>query len=156
MKLIANAIQGLRANDIKQIEEKGGLDIEINGKSIRLQLDDVEITSQDIEGWLVANQGAITVALDVTISEPLRAEGIARELVNRIQNLRKDSGFEVTDRIEVFLQADKNIENAIKLNLEYIKLETLTDQLHLVEQLDKGIEVSFDAVSSKLYIQKFK
>ena len=156
MKLIANAIQGLRANDIKQIEEKGGLDIEINGKSIRLQLDDVEITSQDIEGWLVANQGAITVALDVTISEPLRAEGIARELVNRIQNLRKDSGFEVTDRIAVFLKADENIENAIKLNLEYIKLETLTEELHLVEQLDKGIEVSFDAVSSKLYIQKLK
>ena len=156
MKLIANTIQGLQANDIKQIEEKGGLDIEINGKSIRLQFDDVEITSQDIEGWLVANQGAMTVALDVTISEPLRAEGIARELVNRIQNLRKDSGFEVTDRIEVFLQADENIENAIKLNLEYIKLETLTDELHLVAQLDKGIEVSFDSVNSKLHIQKFK
>ena len=156
MKLIANSIQKLQANDIKQIEEKGVLDIEINGKSIRLQLDDVEITSQDIEGWLVANQGAMTVALDVTISEPLRAEGIARELVNRIQNLRKDSGFEVTDRIEVFLQADKNIENAIKLNLEYIKIETLTDELHLVAQLDKGIEVSFDAVNSKLHIQKFK
>ena len=156
MKLIANSIQKLQANDIKQIEEKGVLDIEINGKSIRLQLDDVEITSQDIEGWLVANQGAMTVALDVTISEPLRAEGIARELVNRIQNLRKDSGFEVTDRIEVFLQADENIENAIKLNLEYIKIETLTDELHLVAQLDKGIEVSFDAVKSKLHIQKFK
>ena len=156
MKLIANSIQKLQANDIKQIEEKGVLDIEINGKSIRLQLDDVEITSQDIEGWLVANQGAMTVALDVTISEPLRSEGIARELVNRIQNLRKDSGFEVTDRIEVFLQADENIENAIKLNLEYIKLETLTDELHLVAQLDKGIEVSFDSVDSKLHIQKFK
>ena len=156
MKLIANSIQKLQANDIKQIEEKGVLDIEINGKSIRLHLDDVEITSQDIEGWLVANQGAMTVALDVTISEPLRSEGIARELVNRIQNLRKDSGFEVTDRIEVFLQADENIENAIKLNLEYIKLETLTDELHLVAQLDKGIEVSFDSVNSKLHIQKFK
>ena len=156
MKLIANSIQKLQANDIKQIEEKGVLDIEINGKSIRLHLDDVEITSQDIEGWLVANQGAMTVALDVTISEPLRSEGIARELVNRIQNLRKDSGFEVTDRIEVFLQADENIENAIKLNLEYIKIETLTDELHLVAQLDKGIEVSFDAVNSKLHIQKFK
>ena len=156
MKLIANSIQKLQANDIKQIEEKGVLDIEINGKSIRLHLDDVEITSQDIEGWLVANQGAMTVALDVTISEPLRSEGIARELVNRIQNLRKDSGFEVTDRIEVFLQADENIENAIKLNLEYIKLETLTDELHLVAQLDKGKEVSFDSVNSKLHIQKFK
>ena len=156
MKLIANSIQKLQANDIKQIEEKGVLDIAINGKSIRLHLDDVEITSQDIEGWLVANQGAMTVALDVTISEPLRSEGIARELVNRIQNLRKDSGFEVTDRIEVFLQADENIENAIKLNLEYIKLETLTDELHMVAQLDKGIEVSFDSVDSKLHIQKFK
>ena len=156
MKLIANSIQKLQANDIKQIEEKGVLDIAINGKSIRLHLDDVEITSQDIEGWLVANQGAMTVALDVTISEPLRSEGIARELVNRIQNLRKDSGFEVTDRIEVFLQADENIENAIKLNLEYIKLETLTDELHLVAQLDKGIDVSFDSVNSKLHIQKFK
>ena len=156
MKLIANSIQKLQANDIKQIEEKGVLDIAINGKSIRLHLDDVEITSQDIEGWLVANQGAMTVALDVTISEPLRSEGIARELVNRIQNLRKDSGFEVTDRIEVFLQADENIEDAIKLNLEYIKLETLTDELHLVAQLDKGIEVSFDSVNSKLHIQKFK
>lgn len=98
----------------------------------------------------------MTVALDVTISEPLRDEGIARELVNRIQNLRKDSGFEVTDRIEVFLKADIKIENAIKQNLEYIKLETLTDELHLVAQLDKGIEVSFDAVNSKLHIQKFK
>ena len=156
MKLIANAIQGLKANAIKQIEEKGGLDIEINGKSIKLGLNDVEITSQDIEGWLVANQGAMTVALDVSISESLRAEGIARELVNRIQNFRKDSDFKVTDRIEVFLQLDENIENAIKLNLEYIKLETLTDELHLVEQLDKGIEVSFDAVSSKLHIQKLK
>ena len=156
MKLIANSIQKLQANDIKQIEEKGVLDIAINGKSIRLHLDYVEITSQDIEGWLVANQGAMTVALDVTISEPLRSEGIARELVNRIQNLRKDSGFEVTDRIEVFLQADENIENAIKLNLEYIKLETLTDELHLVAQLDKGIDVSFDSVNSKLHIQKFK
>ena len=156
MKLIANAIKGLEANDIKQIEEKGVLDIEINRKIIRLQLGDVEITSQDIEGWLVANQGVTTVALDVTISEPLRDEGIARELVNRIQNLRKDSGFEVTDRIEVFLKADIKIENAIKQNLEYIKLETLTDELHLVAQLDKGIEVSFDAVNSKLHIQKFK
>jgi isoleucyl-tRNA synthetase len=90
----------------------------------------------------------------VTISEALKAEGIARELVNRIQNLRKDSGFEVTDRIEVFFEADEMIERAIKLNLDYIKLETLTEELHLVAELDKGIEVSFDAVNSQLYIQK--
>ena len=156
MKLISNIIQKLQEKDIKKIEEKGVLEIEINGKSIRLQADDVEITSQDIEGWLVANQGAMTVALDVTISDTLKAEGIARELVNRIQNLRKDSGFQVTDRIEVFLQADESLDDAIKLNLDYIKIETLTDNLQLVPQLNKGIEISFDAVNSKLHIQKFK
>ncbi|MDG2498880.1 MAG: DUF5915 domain-containing protein, partial [Flavobacteriaceae bacterium] len=109
-----------------------------------------------IEGWLVANQGAVTVALDVTISEALKEEGIARELVNRIQNLRKDSGFELTDRIEVSLQAEDEIENAVKHNKEYIKLETLTDELHLVTSLEKGIEVSFDTINTKLYIQKSK
>ena len=154
MKQIANAIQNLQPNDIKEIEEKGVLGIEINGKSINLERNDVEITSQDIEGWLVANQGAVTVALDVTISEALKEEGIARELVNRIQNLRKDSGFELTDRIEVYLQSEVAIENAVKQNLEYIKLETLTEELHLVAQLDKGIDVSFDAINTKLYIQK--
>ena len=156
MKLISNAIQKFQEKDIKEIEEKGVLEIEINGKSIRLQSSDVEITSQDIEGWLVANQGSITVALDVTVSCTLKAEGVARELVNRIQNLRKDSGFQVTDRIEVFLQADESLDDAIRLNLDYIKIETLTDNLQLVPQLDKGIEISFDAVNSKLHIQKFK
>ena len=154
MKLIANAIQNLKPEDIKQIEEKGELGIEINGKSINLERNDVEITSQDIEGWLVANQGAVTVALDVTISEALKEEGIARELVNRIQNLRKDSGFELTDRIEVYLQSEVAIENAIKQNLEYIKLETLTEELHLVAQLDTGVDISFDAINTKLHIQK--
>ena len=156
MKLISNAIQKFQEKDIKEIEEKGVLEIEINGKSIRLQSSDVEITSQDIEGWLVANQGSITVALDVTVSRTLIAEGVARELVNRIQNLRKDSGFQVTDRIEVFLQADESLEDSIRLNLDYIKKETLTDNLQLVPQLNKGIEISFDEVNSKLYIQKFK
>ena len=156
MKLISNAIQKFQEKDIKEIEEKGVLEIEINGKSIRLQSSDVEITSQDIEGWLVANQGSITVALDVTVSRTLKAEGVARELVNRIQNLRKDSGFQVTDRIEVFLQADESLEDSIRLNLDYIKKETLTDNLQLVPQLNKGIEISFDAVNSKLHIQKFK
>ena len=154
MKLIANVIQNMNPEDIKQIEEKGELGIEINGKSINLERNDVEITSQDIEGWLVANQGPVTVALDVTISEALKEEGIARELVNRIQNLRKDSGFELTDRIEVYLQSEVTIENAIKQNLEYIKLETLTEELHLVAQLDKGVDISFDTINTKLYIQK--
>ena len=94
MKLIANTIKAFNSDDIKKIEQNGVLDVEINGKNITLELEDVEITSQDIEGWLVANEGSLTVALDVTISDDLRKEGIARELVNRIQNLRKDSGFD--------------------------------------------------------------
>ena len=153
MKLIASEIQKLGADDIKNIEQNNTLDIDCNGKIITLQREDVEITSQDIEGWLVANEGKITVALDVTITEPLREEGIARELVNRIQNLRKDSGFEVTDRITVQIQNDQNIEQAINNNLDYIKTETLTDNLEIINQIDNGIEIAFDDVNTKLSIQ---
>lgn len=154
MKLIANTIVGFTAEDIKKIEQSGQIEVEINGKSITLGLEDVEITSQDIEGWLVANEGALTVALDVTISEDLRKEGIARELVNRIQNLRKDSGFEVTDRINVMLQKDEKIVDAVQTNMLYIKAETLTEELEIIDQVNNGIEVVFDDVNTRLFIQK--
>ena len=154
MKLIASAISAFGADDIKNIEQNGNIDVEINGKKINLGLDDVEITSQDIEGWLVANEGALTVALDVTINEDLRKEGIARELVNRIQNLRKDSGFEVTDRITVQLQKDDKIVEAVSSNEAYIKSETLTEDLKIMDKLDNGIEIAFDEVNTKLFIKK--
>ncbi|SDS54119.1 isoleucine--tRNA ligase [Winogradskyella sediminis] len=156
MKLIANAINGLSADDIKTIEQKGHLELVINEKTITLELEDVEITSQDIEGWLVANEGALTVALDVTISEALRKEGIARELVNRIQNLRKDSGFEVTDRIDVQLQKDDQIVEAVFSNEAYIKSETLTEELQIMDTVNNGIDIIFDDVNTKLFIQKHK
>jgi isoleucyl-tRNA synthetase len=154
MKLITSAINAFNADDIKNIEQNGSLDIEINGKNITLGIDDVEITSQDIEGWLVANEGALTVALDVTISEELRKEGIARELVNRIQNLRKESGFEVTDRIDVQLQNDAKVAAAINSNKDYIKSETLTEDLKIVDKVNNGIEIAFDGVTTKLFIKK--
>lgn len=154
MKVIAGAINKMTAEDIKIVEQKGEIDVDCNGKSITLQRGDVEITSQDIEGWLVANEGNVTVALDVTISPELKEEGIARELVNRIQNLRKDSGFEVTDRITVQLQEDQNIVQAVQANLDYIKAETLTDDLKIINQLNSGIEIAFDDVNTKLFIQK--
>ena len=154
MKLIANVIRGFEPEDIKKIEQNGNIDVVVNGKNITLELDDVEITSQDIEGWLVANEGSLTVALDVTISNDLRKEGIARELVNRIQNLRKDSGFEVTDKIDVILQKDKHIVNAVQTNIEYIKAETLTEELEIKDQLNNGIDIVFDDVNTKLFIQK--
>ena len=120
-----------------------------------MTLDDVIISSQDIEGWLVANADGMTVALDVTITESLRNEGIARELVNRIQNLRKDSGFEVTDRVAVTVQNDATLETAVAENLDYIKQETLTEKLEFVPQLDKGTEISFDDVVTRLQIKKY-
>jgi len=154
MKAIAQKIQNFDSNDIKNIEEKGKLDVEIHGKIIILELSDVEITSRDIEGWLVASSGRLTVALDVTLTEELKQEGIARELVNRIQNLRKESGFELTDRIVVQFQKDEHIINAINNNLEYLKTETLTDELEILDDLKNGMEIAFDDVNTKLIIQK--
>ena len=154
MKLIASTIMQFTSDDIKKIEQSGEIEVEVNGKSVTLGLEDVEITSQDIEGWLVANEGNLTVALDVTISEDLRREGIARELVNRIQNLRKDSGFEVTDRIDVTLQKDEKIVEAIETNIAYIKAETLTQELEIKDQINNGIDIVFDDVNTKLFIQK--
>jgi len=154
MKAVAQAINSFTAADIKKIELNGVLDVEVNGKSINLEASDVEITSKDIEGWLVASSGALTVALDVTLTDDLKKEGIARELVNRIQNLRKESGFELTDRISVQFQKDEHIENAIETNLEYIKTETLTNKLDIVENLIDGIEIAFDEINTKLFIKK--
>jgi len=154
MKLIANIISKLTSEDIKKIEQSASLDVDINGKIVTLGLNDFEISSQDIEGWLVANEGTLTVALDVTITDELRREGIARELVNRIQNLRKDSGFEVTDKIDVKLQKDDYMVNAINHNLEYIKTETLTEEIEIMDQVNNGIEIAFDKINTRLFIQK--
>ncbi|MBU2948511.1 isoleucine--tRNA ligase [Zobellia uliginosa] len=154
MKKIAQAVGQLGQEDIQKIEQEGEISLDIDDKIITLQLQDVEIASQDIEGWLVASSGAITVALDVTINEDLREEGIARELVNRIQNIRKDSGFEVTDRIDVKILKDGFVEKAVSNNLDYIKTETLTAELVLEEKLEKGAEISFDEVNTKLFIEK--
>ena len=154
MRFVASAINAMNAADITTIENEGKITVDINGKSVTLAPEDVEITSQDIEGWLVASSGPLTVALDVTLNDALKNEGIARELVNRIQNLRKDSGFEVTDKIEVQIQRDGKIEQAVIDNLDYIKLETLTAKLEVAEQVTNGIAITFDDVETKLAIKK--
>ena len=154
MKLIANRIRNFTKEDILKIELEGKMPIELDGKMINLELSDVEISSKDIEGWLVANEGSITVALDVTISEELRKEGIARELINRIQNARKDSGLEVTDRIKLTVLKSEDLEESINENKEYIKSETLTDELVFVDQLIDGTAIEFDTIKSKILIYK--
>lgn len=154
MGLISSEIQKFSQEQINEIDTKGELLLVISGKSITLTSQDVEIASQDIPGWLVANSNGITVALDITISEELKQEGIARELVNRIQNIRKDSGFEVTDKIKVQIQRSGELEQAIKNNESYIKDETLTEELNFTDNLENGIEIEFDEIKTKILISK--
>nr|WP_321415682.1 isoleucine--tRNA ligase [uncultured Allomuricauda sp.] len=154
MKAIAGKVSSLGQEDIQKMEREGELLLQLENKTVNLQLTDVEISSQDIEGWLVASSGPLTVALDVTIDENLKKEGIARELVNRIQNLRKESGFEVTDKIDIKILKDGLVENAVSSNEEYIKTETLTAELNFEEKLEEGVAIAFDEVDTKLFIQK--
>tara|TARA_R110002074_G_scaffold118504_3_gene251151 strand:- start:5948 stop:9355 length:3408 start_codon:yes stop_codon:yes gene_type:complete len=154
MKLIANAIRNFTKEDIATIEKDGKIPVELDGKMINLEVADVEISSKDIEGWLVANEGSITVALDVTITEELRKEGVARELINRIQNARKDNGLEVTDRIQLTVLRFEDLEESINNNKEYIMSETLTSELVFVDQLIDGTEIEFDTIKSKILIHK--
>ncbi|WP_442787412.1 isoleucine--tRNA ligase [Flavobacterium suncheonense] len=154
MGLISKEIQNFGQEQINKLEREGEISIVISGNSITLTTEDVEISSQDIEGWLVANSGGITVALDITITDTLRKEGIARELVNRIQNIRKDSGFEVTDKIKVTMQRDGIIQEAVNDNEAYIKSETLTEELVFTERIENGTEIEFDDLKTRILISK--
>jgi len=154
MRFVAEAIQKLSQEDIAIVEKQGEISVNVNGNFVNLAQTEVEITSQDIEGWLVANQGNLTVALDVTITDDLRKEGNARELINRVQNLRKESGLEVNDKIKLIIQKNDILEQSIKANEEYIKNETLTQELVFQEIVEKGIEIAFDDVNTKILIEK--
>jgi isoleucyl-tRNA synthetase len=154
MGLISKEIQNFSQEMITKLEREGEIALVISGNSVNLTTQDVEISSQDIEGWLVANSNGITVALDITISDELRKEGIARELVNRIQNIRKDSGFEVTDKIKVSMLKQGDIQQAVEANLDYIKSETLTEELAFTESIENGTEIEFDELRTKILISK--
>ena len=154
MGLISKEIQQFTPEQINAIDANGSIEIVISGNSITLTSEDVEITSQDIPGWLVASANGITVALDITISPELKQEGIARELVNRIQNIRKDSGFEVTDKIKVSLQRSGELEEAINNNKAYIMSETLTEALTFEDIVSNGVEIEFDDIKTRIVISK--
>jgi isoleucyl-tRNA synthetase len=154
MGLISKEIQSFSQEQISEIDSKGALTLVISGKSLTLTSQDVEITSQDIPGWLVANSNGITVALDITINETLKNEGIARELVNRIQNIRKDAGFEVTDKIKIQIERFANLEKAIIDNKAYIMSETLTEELTFLEKVTNGTEIEIDDLKTIVTISK--
>ncbi len=142
MKQIAAAIAKFSHDDIKQLEDEGVYHIDINGQDVAIEVSDVEITTDDIPGWLIATQGALTIALDITITEELREEGVARDIVNKIQGLRKDKGFEVTDQISITIQKQAETDAAINNNNLYICSETLASELKLVDtELIGGEEI---------------
>ncbi len=143
MKLAAQTLGKFGQNEIAELEKAGGFDLNLPDGSVeRLGLEDVEITSEDIPGWLVANDGPLTVALDVTMTDQLLAEGTARELINRIQNIRKESNFNVTDRIAISIEKHEAVESAVSLFGNYICNETLATDLQLMENLTEGQNVS--------------
>ncbi len=134
MKAISAAIGQMTADDISTLEREEKFSISADGEEIVLLMEDVEIISEDIPGWLVANEGRLTVALDITITEELRQEGIARELINRIQNLRKDSGFDVTDKINLYIQKENIITEAVENFKEYIGTQVLATNIELLDE----------------------
>lgn len=155
MKAIAAAISTFEQQDVKILEQTGSYTLTIDGKELGITTDDVMISSQDIPGLLVANNKGITVALDITMDETLIEEGIARELVNRIQNIRKDSGLEVTDRIRLSITKHAKISAAIATNNKYICEETLADEIVIVDDEPKnGVAIEFDDI--KTYIALLK
>ena len=156
MKLIAQAIAQFTSEDIDSIENNGSYFITINDQKIQIDLQDVEISTEDIPGWAVTSLNGLTVALDISLDQRLINEGLARELVNRIQNNRKDSGLEVSDRIQISISADNGLEQAIKENLDYICSETLADKLQIVDKGSKKEQLVelVDGIQTSIEIQK--
>jgi isoleucyl-tRNA synthetase len=136
MKQVAGAINQITQEQITELEQEGKIDLILSDKTITLDVSDLEISSEDIPGWLVATEGKYTVALDVTMSVELKEEGVAREVVNRIQNFRKEAGFDVTDKINISLETSPLLNDAIQNNKNYICSETLADDLSFVDVLE--------------------
>ena len=149
-------IKNLSESEINKIENNQSVSIKLDEEVIALEAIDLEIISEDIDGWLVASEKGITVALDIKLDEKLINEGICRELVNKIQNLRKDSGLKVTDKIYLKIQKDIILEKAIFENQNYIISETLAEKLEFSDFLNNGIEIKFDNINSKLHLTKIE
>ena len=159
MKAVADAIGNLSQEDISKLETDGSIELTAAHNALltthySLLTADVEIIAEDVPGWQVANLGKLTVALDVNVSEELKQEGISRELINRVQNLRKGKGFEVTDRINVRISDHEIIRDAVKNNLSYICAEILADTVTLDNQLSEGEKIVIDEIELLIIITK--
>ena len=156
LRSITQAIQNLSPKQIQQLEDEKSIVLRINGKSIQLEFTDIEVYFKDIEGWQVAQSNGLTVALDMKLTPELVKEGLARELVNRIQNHRKDSGFEVTDKIEIYLKEEAQLQAVVAENKSYILSETLATALTFKATVEQGIPLEFDTIKTTIQIKKLK
>ena len=155
MKSVASAVETLSQEQIASLESNEWLDVTIeNGEMVRIESVDVEIFSEDIPGWTVANEGSLTVALDITVTDALRTEGVARELVKRIQNIRKESNFEITDRIVVELTRSEQTDKAVVDFADYISTQVLANEIKTVDHIKDGVEIDFDDYKIYLKVQK--
>ena len=149
MKEVAAGIAAMGQEDIRALEQNGAVTLGLSDGPVEVMLDDVEVLTEDIPGWLVAGEGGLTVALDIEITPELRAEGLARELVNRIQQRRKDAGLEVTDRIALTLDGPAELQESVASNLDYIRTETLAEQM---EWAPLGAEVEREELEPQLTV----
>lgn len=156
MKLVAAAVQAMTQQQIAELERDGAVTLDADGTPAVIEKADVEIISQDIPGWLVANEGSVTVALDVTVSDELKAEGIARDIVNRIQNIRKSRGFDITDRITLVFEPDAETDNAVKTFADYIARQVLADAVTVapVSALSGVETLDLDGTEIKVAVNK--
>lgn len=154
MKEVSAAMSAIDQKSIAELEQKGSITLALESGEVEITLNEVEIFSEDIPGWLVANEGKVTVALDVTLTDELKKEGIARELVNRIQNLRKSKGFEITDKIKIIIAKNAETDEAIQEYNEYICGQVLAISLDLANEVKGGEKVDFDNFSLDVYIEK--
>lgn len=156
MKQLAKMIAAMSQADIIEFEKNGTFTFDVDGAAATVETADVEIISEDIPGWLVANEGNLTIALDITVTEELRREGIAREIVNRIQNIRKDKDFDITDRIKVAISSDANSDAAIEEYKEYISKQVLADELLIATAIDSADKIELDMDNYKLFVEVSK
>lgn len=154
MKSVAAAIGQMSQQDISSLENQKTFFLPVNDEQVEIRIEDVDIIAEDIPGWSVANKDNLTVALDITITPELQDEGNARELVNRIQKIRKESGLEVTDRIEVNIQEYEPFKSAIINYCDYICAEILADSLKIVPQIDNGTQIEVNDVMLNILISK--
>ena len=155
MKPLAAAIQQMSQDDINAFEKAGSFALTVNDQDVQLDRADVEIISEDIPGWLVANEGRLTVALDITVTEELRKEGLARELVNRVQNLRKSSGFDITDKVNLFILSNDMIDDAIREYRDYIANQVLAASIEIEDEaVSDAVELDFEDFKLSVHIEK--